>query len=337
VTAAERTLRSCHPEQREASKGSSRPRLVILLGLAVLAAGPAASAPHREVAITFDDLPTVSVPGEGIAPMREMTEKLVGAIVRAKVPVVAFVNEGKLGLSGSPDPERVALLERWAAAGIELGNHTRSHRDLHRIPLEEFEADVAAGEETTRSLMAARGKTLRWFRHPFLHTGLTLETRKSLEEFLSARGYRIAPVTFDNSEWIFASAYAKALDRGDRAMADKIARAYVPYMEDKIAYFEKQSTALFGREIRQVLLVHANALNADRFAELASRLRARGYAFITLDRALEDPAYTTTDTFTGRGGISWLHRWALSGKGPVLPNEPACPRFVLDAAGVQSE
>lgn len=307
----------------------------LLLGLAVLAGG---SAPvHREVAITFDDLPTVSAPGEGIGPQRAMTEKLVASIVKAKAPVIAFVNEGKLGPAGSPDPERVALLKIWADAGIELGNHSRSHRDLHRIPLEEFEADVAAGEETTRSLMAAKGKTLRYFRHPFLHTGLTLETRKSLEEFLAARGYRVAPVTFDNSEWIFASAYAKALERGDHATAEKVARAYVPYMEAKIEYFERQSSALFGREIRQILLVHANAINADRFGELAARLRARGYAFITLDRALEDPAYATPDTFTGRGGISWLHRWALSGKGPVLPDEPACPRFVLDTAGVKEE
>ena len=293
--------------------------------------------PAREVAVTFDDLPTVSVPGEGIGPQRAMTEKLVAAITRAKVPVVAFVNEGKLGPPGAPDPGRVALLEKWAAAGIELGNHTRSHPDLHRIPLEEFEADIAAGEETTRALMAAKGRPLRWFRHPFLHTGLTLETRRSLEEFLSARGYRVAPVTFDNSEWIFARAYSNALERGDSALAGRVARAYVPYMEAKIEYFERQSAALFGREIRPVLLVHANALNADRFGELAARLRARGYAFVTLDRALEDPAYATPDTFTGRGGISWLHRWALSGKGPVLPDEPACPKFVLDAAGLQGE
>lgn len=311
----------------------------IILAIAGLATFVAAAEPSsvREVAVTFDDLPGVVAPGEGTAELRALTEKLLAAITAAKIPAVGFVNEGKLAPAGSPDPERVALLARWVSAGLELGNHTRSHPDLHRIPLEEFEKNIASGEETTKPLLAARGKSLRYFRHPFLHTGLTLETRRSLEEFLAARGYRVAPVTIDNSEWIFARAYVAARTGGDRALAKKVADAYIPYMEAKTAYFERQSVALFDREIRQVLLLHANRLNADRFGDLARRFKARGYAFITLERALEDPAYATPDTFTGRGGISWLHRWALSGKGSVLPGEPAAPRFVLDAAGVAEE
>jgi peptidoglycan/xylan/chitin deacetylase (PgdA/CDA1 family) len=311
----------------------------ILLAFAGLASFIAAAEPRsaREVAVTFDDLPGVVAPGEGTPELRALTEKLLAAITKARIPAVGFVNEGKLGPAGSPDPDRLGLLARWVSAGLELGNHTRSHPDLHRIPLEEFEENVSSGEETTRALLASRGKSLRYFRHPFLHTGLTLETRRSLEEFLTARGYRVAPVTIDNSEWIFARAYVAAWARGDGALAKKVADAYAPYMDEKTAYFERQSVRLFGREIRQILLLHANRLNADRFAELAGRLKSRGYAFITLDRALEDPAYGTPDTFTGRGGISWLHRWALSGKGPVLPDEPATPRFVLDAAGVAEE
>lgn len=313
--------------------------LGLTLALAVLAGSFARgqTAPKREAAITFDDLPGVVASDDATAELRALTEKLLAAITAAGIPAIGFVNEGKLGPPGAPDPDRVAILGKWVSAGLELGNHTRSHGDLHRIALEEFESDVAAGEDTTRALLKARGRPLRYFRHPFLHTGLTLETRRSLEDFLAGRGYRVAPVTIDNSEWIFARAYALARARDDRALAKKVAAAYVPYMEAKTAYFERQSARLFGREIRQILLLHANRLNADRFADLARRLRARGYAFITLDRALEDPAYRSPDTFTGRGGISWLHRWAFSGMGPVLPDEPAAPRFVLDAAGVAEE
>ena len=54
-------------------------------------------------------------------------------------------------------------------------------------------------------------------------------------------------------------------------------------MEAKFDYFERESRALFGREIPQVLLVHANGVNADRFGELAAMMRRRGYAFVTLD------------------------------------------------------
>jgi peptidoglycan/xylan/chitin deacetylase (PgdA/CDA1 family) len=291
------------------------------------------------MAVTIDDLPGVVAPGEGIPELRAITEKLVRAIVANGIPAVGFVNEGKLAPQGSPEPDRVALLSRWLSAGLELGNHTYSHVDLHKTPLSAFEEDAARGEEITRGLLAARGLRLRYFRHPFLHTGRSLETRRELEEFLSKRGSRVAPVTIDNSEWIFARAYALAKQRGDRRLAGRVAAAYVPYMEAMTDYCERQSRRLFSREIRQVLLLHANALNADNLTGLARRLRARGYAFITLERALEDPAYASEDTFTGPGGITWLHRWALTshGRDGILPGEPATPRFVLEAAGVTEE
>lgn len=323
-----------------------RALVLVLLGLAgALGAGRPASKPpasEKELAVTFDDLPGVSVAGGGsgaaLAALRRMTEKLVETLSAQRVPAVAFVNEGKLGPAGAPDPERIALLRRWSDAGIELGNHTFGHLDLHRVPVAEFEEDVSRGEPVTRELLARRGGRLRWFRHPYLHTGTRLEDRHALEEFLDSRGYRIAPVTVDNSEWIFARAYSTALDAGDVTLARRLAAAYVPYMDAKLDYFERQSRDCYGREIRQVLLVHANSLNADRFAEVLRGIRRRGYRFVALERALEDPVYSTAvDTFTGRGGISWLHRWALSSGRRPLAGEPRAPQFVLDAAGIAEE
>jgi hypothetical protein len=91
---------------------------------------------------------------------------------------------------------------------------------------------------------------------------------------------------------------------------------------------------LFGRDIRQILLVHANALNADRFGELAAMIESRGYRFVSLDRALEDEAYGSADTFTGTSGITWIHRWALTRKvaKAFYAGEPAVPPFVAEAA-----
>ncbi len=310
---------------------------IVIGGAWSLAAAPAK--PSREMAVTFDDLPGVVAPGEGTAELRAITEKLVRTIASEKIPAVGFVNEGKLAPAGTRDPERVALLGKWVSAGLDLGNHTYSHLDLHKAPLDQFEKDVVAGEEVTAGLLSSAHRRLRYFRHPFLHTGRSLETRKALEEFLSGRGYRVAPVTLDNSDWVFARAYALAKQGGDRDAAEKVAAAYVPYMLGKIEYFERQSVKLFSREIRQILLVHANALNADHFSDLVAALRARGYAFCSLDSALEDPAYSSADTFTGAGGITWLHRWAMTsgGRQAILPGEPVTPRFVMEAAGVTEE
>jgi len=55
-------------------------------------------------------------------------------------------------------------------------------------------------------------------------------------------------------------------------------------------------------------------LNADWLGELVAELEGRGYRWIALDEALEDPVYERAiDGWTGRLGLSWLHRWAISG------------------------
>jgi hypothetical protein len=75
-------------------------------------------------------------------------------------------------------------------------------------------------------------------------------------------------------------------------------------------------------------------LNADRFGELAAMFEHSGYQFITLERALEDEAYRSPDTFVGTGGITWIHRWALTKGMPrtFYAEEPEVPPFVAARA-----
>jgi peptidoglycan/xylan/chitin deacetylase (PgdA/CDA1 family) len=304
-------------------------RLAALLAALALAAPPA---PARELAVTFDDLPIAGVPRDDAA-AKELTSKLLRAIAAHEIPAIGFVNEDKLAAAdGSPNPARVALLGAWLDAGLELGNHGYAHRDLHATPIDEFEADVLKGERVIRPLMTGHGRTLRFFRHPFLHTGRDLETRARFDRFLAEHGYRVAPVTIDNDDYLFARAYDRAAAAGARDLLDRVAAAYVPYMESKFAFFERNAEQLFGRDIRQILLVHANMLNADRFGELAAMLERRGYRFVTLERALEDPAYESADRFVGVSGMTWLHRWALTRGMPksFYAGEPDVPQFVAD-------
>lgn len=320
---------------------------VLVFGVVVLGAGAKKGAHARRMAVTFDDLPLGYAADSSFERQSTVTRKLLAALVQHDVPAVGFVNESKLyegaGVEegGAPDPRRVALLEQWLDAGHELGNHTYSHPDLHRISLEDFQRDVLHGERVLRELIPGENgePATLFFRHPFLHTGRSMEIRQGLESFLEQHGYRVAPVTIDNSEWIFALAYDRALTVGDEELARRVAAEYVPYMEDKVAFFERNSRDLFGREIPQVLLVHANRLNADHFGALARRLTARGYTFVPLAEALEDSAYDSADTYTGAGGLTWLHRRALTRDMPkdFYRGEPRTPDFVLEAAGVESE
>jgi peptidoglycan/xylan/chitin deacetylase (PgdA/CDA1 family) len=291
------------------------------------------------VAVTFDDLPAAGGEREPASAVLAINRAIVKTLTKREIPAVGFVNEIGLETNGVVDPARVGALSVWLDAGLALGNHTYSHPSAHKVSREEYFSDILKGERVTRPLALARGGTWRWFRHPYLHTGRDLETKHAIEGFLAEHGYTIAPVTIDNGEWVFASAYVKAIRRADRPAAKRVADAYVTYMEAKTAYWERSARAFFHRDIPQVLLVHANRLNADHFDRIAKMLAKRGYRFVTLDAATSDAAYASDDTFTGAGGISWIHRWVLTrdGRGAVLPEEPEVPRWVMDAAGVSSE
>lgn len=291
----------------------------------------------RQIAITIDDLPVVSTRTD-LKNRQNITRKLLAQIKHERVPVIGFVNENKLYNGDKVDNDQVALLKMWLNASLELGNHTFSHHSLNTISLTDYEADLLRGEIVTKQLLGERGRSIRYFRHPFLQTGRTMEIKQAFGDFLKAHGYTIAPVSIDNGDYIFSRAYDNAFDKGDKATMKKVGAAYVPYMESKLEYWEKQSTKLFGREINQILLIHANFINSDHLGDLIRMFRRRGYEIVDLDTALRDKAYQLPDEYVGSAGISWLHRWALAkGRQYVEPNEPKVPDFVLKLSGFDSE
>ncbi len=294
--------------------------------------------PQRVVAITIDDLPVASSRRD-LKTWNDITDKLLRHIRADRVPAIGFVNENKLLDDNQRNEARVAVLRKWVEAGLELGNHTYSHPSLNRTPLAEFQETVMRGEEVTKALLATKGKSLHYFRHPFLHTGRELAIKHQFEAFLKGRGYTIAPVTIDNSDWIFARAYDKAIVSNDQAMLKQIGAAYVPYMEAVTEYYEKQSVALFGYEMKQILLIHANSINADYLDDLFRMYKKRGYQFITLEEALTDKAHQSPDTFTGAAGISWLHRWAITRgvERSFFTGEPVVPEMVMKYSGETSQ
>ncbi len=292
---------------------------------------------QRTIAVTIDDLPVVSI-RKDLKNRQEITKKLLAHITKSRVPAIGFVNENKLYNGADRDEAQIDLLRSWLDAGLELGNHTFSHKSADAIEVNTYQDDILRGEIITKELLKAKNREIRFFRHPFLQTGSKMEVKTAIYRFLSEHDYIVAPVSIDNSDWIFSLAYDKAFDTGDRKLMKRIGDAYVPYLESKMDYWERQSVKLFGRETSQILLIHANFINSDYFDDIARMLEKRRYRFVSLKDALKDEAYLLPDNFTRRAGISWLHRWALDrGKEFVLPNEPKTPDFVMKAAGVDSE
>jgi peptidoglycan-N-acetylglucosamine deacetylase len=287
-----------------------------------------AQKPDRQVAVTIDDLPAGMADRLPSADITALTTKLLGTLRDQKIPVVGFVNEKKLYKPGEVD-ERIKVLQMWLDYGFELGNHTFSHASLNQVGLKAWEDDVIRGESVTSLLLAPRKMKLRYFRHPYLDTGRDLLTRRQAEAFLVERGYRIAPITLDGWDWMFAGLYEDAKKRNDTALQQQIVKEYLAYHDAVFAYSEQFSVKVVGYEPKQILLLHASNLEADHIGELMDLLRKRGYRFITLEDALGDTAYSLPDTYVGEGGTGWLDHWAIT-RGKIPQGAPAFPQWVID-------
>jgi len=284
--------------------------------------------PDRQVAITIDDLPAGMADRLPAADISAMTAKLLGTLRDQKIPVVGFVNEKKLYKPGEVD-ERIKALQMWLDYGFELGNHTFSHASLNQVGLKAWEDEVIQGESVTRMLLAQRKMKLRYFRHPYLDTGRDLLTRRQAEAFLVDRGYRIAPITLDGWDWMFAGLYEDAKKRNDTALQQQIVKEYLAHHDAAIAYAEQLSVKVVGYEPKQILLLHASNLEADHIGDLLDLLRKRGYRFITLEDALSDQAYSLPDTYVGEEGSGWIEHWAIT-QGKIPQGAPAIPQWVMD-------
>ena len=270
------------------------------------------------VAITIDDLPVYGRPwttAEGLV----RSDALLAALASHRWTATGFVNEEQL--EGPDHLARVAVLDRWLAAGHDIGDHTYDHVSLNQIGAGPFISDIARGKIVSDGLLAKRGRRERWFRYPFLETGRTQADHAAVMRWLEKHDLHVAPVTMENADWQFATPYDAALARGDGAHAALIRKAYARYTSKAIHWYRLAARQLLGREPAFVLLLHAAQLNTDTIDSLAATFKHEHLRVVPLDRAMKDPAYRIPDRYVGPDGIEWLERWSLTLHRPLVAKD----------------
>jgi peptidoglycan-N-acetylglucosamine deacetylase len=289
----------------------SAPRRAVV-ALAFLAAcvvdigrGPSAQAPKgRPLLVTVDDLPIAGSAASGdAAARRATTEALLAVLRKHRVPAVAFVIAGNV-----KTPEDEALLQRWLAEGHELGSHSRTHPSYTAVATEAFLADLAAARSTLTAFLTPRGKTLRFFRFPYLREGDTPEKVTAVRAALAAAGERNVPVTIDNQDWSFDTRWAAAVASGDASAIDEVRQDYLAALRLAVTRAETDADAQLGRQAPQVLLLHANAVGAANWDALFAWLAARGHRFATADEVLADATFRDPPIDAARSGYGHYAR-----------------------------
>jgi len=250
-----------------------------------------------ELAITIDDLPWV-----GPLPYGASIEEVLGGIADVlqahKAPATGFV------VSDHAVGNEVAL-RAWVDHGFYLGNHSALHRDLNSTPDSEWLADAALCTEFLKKFGHANTP---YFRFPMLHQGDTLEKRNHVRSALQDMGLKTAHVTVDTSDWLLDRAYAFAVKSQDSSLQDEIRHEFIRHIIAAVEHADSVARRKAGRQVRQILLLHATALVHDNLDALLCELAARSVKFITLEKALTDSVYSLTDEYIGPKGLSWLYR-----------------------------
>jgi peptidoglycan/xylan/chitin deacetylase (PgdA/CDA1 family) len=254
------------------------------------------SEPGPRIAITIDDLPwNGPAPEEG----RDVaTGRLLDALAARRVVATGFVRCAGIG-QGAP------LLRLWLARGMELGNHSESHRDLNSTPLDVWLDEVRSCDARLRDII---GGPVHFFRYPMLHQGPTAARRDAALDVLSELGYKIAHVSVDNSEYMLSRPYEAAVAAGDTLEARRIGRLLIDHVIAAVRHAQDVARRKVGRDVDHVLLLHATLLVSDHMGALLDALADEGCRFVTLEEALKDPVYGIPDRYTGRSGLSWLYR-----------------------------
>lgn len=258
---------------------------IILLAIAIIAIIQSARA--QQIAFTWDDLPAHSAlpPGETRV---EIGRKIVAAMKDAYLPAIyGFVN----GVALEREPDSAPMLKDWRDAGFLLGNHTWSHMNLNTSSLSDWEADLLKNEPVLKQYSASAD--WRWLRYPFLAEGDT-QRRVEARKFLANHGYRIAAVTMSFGDYMWNEPYARCVAKNDTTAIAQLESTYLEAAAADADFRRAMAKALYGHDIPYVLLMHVGAFDARMLPRLLQLYREKGFTFVTLQDAENDPFYASS-------------------------------------------
>ncbi|KAA0989754.1 polysaccharide deacetylase family protein [Dyadobacter aurulentus] len=258
---------------------------------------------QKSVSITIDDVPNVHIVE------KDGSSRLLKRLDSLHIPVAIFINEANLMQTAS-SKENELLLKTWLLKDfITPGNHSYSHPNYGDVGFAVFSEEVIKGEKLTLEILKSTGKKLEYFRFPFNAMGKDSLAHVQMQEFLGKKAYQSTPFTVESEDWMYNQLYEKALEKGNKLLADSIGDQYVAASMKLFAYMDTISAAMFGRELKHIYLCHDNRLNTDYLPELVQALKEQNYKMISLKEAIADPAYQSVNYYYGNAGFSWLYRW----------------------------
>lgn len=277
----------------------------------------------RVVALTFDDLPYARGPHSSDAVATRAVMEIVAVLRHNHVPAIGFVTGDRI----SAIPCGLELMTCWVDNGLLLGNHGATHAEINTLSPDQIRAEVEEGDQMIRSIPGFGRDGPLFYRFAQNHLGDTAFRQRAALGILAEQGYVLAAATIDTSDYVFN---AVPIDSDDR-LADKVVAAYLEFTRTLVRYYAAMNRQVWGRPIPEILLLHANSLNAKALQAIINLLRDEGFGFVSLAQAQADPVYNKPPAMVTAHGPMWGYRWARD-KGIKVDGtrEPEPPTWIMD-------
>jgi peptidoglycan-N-acetylglucosamine deacetylase len=248
------------------------------------------------VALSFDDPNILESP---TATWQQRNLKILRTLHQHRLRAALFV----CGMRVHSESGR-ALLQTWDDAGHLLGNHSYNHSYFagKKVSCRDFERELLR----TDSLLMGYAHFERYFRFPFLKEGNTAARRDSMRQILTAHAYRNGHVGIDASDWYVDQMLCDSLIKNPKLNPLPYRKFYLLHIVARATYYDSIATALTGRKVPLVLLLHHNWINALFLGDVIQILKAKGWKFIDVQDAYRDVFYAqVSDALPAGESLVW--------------------------------
>lgn len=231
---------------------------------------PSVALAHKKtIAITIDDLPFV---GE----YRNFhLNMMMETMLKEQVPATGFI------IANEVRNDNWDMLRKFREAGFGLGNHTFSHANLNRLSVEEYEQEIKKAD----ALLAPVMTKPKYFRYPYLAMS-NGSKRDQILCYLAKKKYEVAPITVDSKDFVFNQRLLSVPELKRRVYLNELKTFYLDFIWQQTVKAEEHNQYHHQPEQSQILLIHANLLNAYVLPDIIKLYRDQGYEFVSLKKAL---------------------------------------------------
>ncbi|WP_439649229.1 polysaccharide deacetylase family protein [Legionella bononiensis] len=224
----------------------------------------------KEIAITIDDLPFVGEYRNFHLNMMMNTMKV------QQIPATGFI------IAKEVRNDNWEVLQKFRDSGFGLGNHTYSHANLNVLKTKEYIKEIKEADKILAPVLTEP----KYFRYPYLAMSSGSKKNKVLC-YLAKKHYQVAPITIDSKDFVFNQRLLSVPELNRRDYLSEMKPFYLDFIWQQTVKAEEHTEYHHNPDQAQILLIHANLLNAYVLPDIINLYKEKGYTFVNLEDALK--------------------------------------------------